>query len=73
MNRAEHLQWCKNRAMEYVEKDDYQQAVTSMLSDLNKHEETKVSADGILAQLGLFVLMTGPTRESITRYIQGFN
>lgn len=38
--RAEHMKWCKARAMQYVEVDDLQQAVASMLSDITKHEET---------------------------------
>ena len=73
MVRTEYLQWCKNRAMEYVKMGDFNQAVTSMLSDLGKHEETRASADGLLAQLGMFELMNNPTRESITKYIRGFN
>lgn len=71
--RTEHLAWCKQRAMEYVKTGDYASAVTSMLSDLSKHPETEAAADGILAQLGMFELMKGPTASSITRYIEGFN
>lgn len=71
--REEHLKWCKQRAMEYVSTGDYNSAVTSMLSDLGKHPETAKSSDGILAQMGMMELMRGPTRESITRYIEGFN
>ena len=71
--RAEHLQWCKDRAMKYVDASDYNSAVTSMLSDLGKHPDTESSANGFLAQLGMMELMNGPTTESITRYIQGFN
>ena len=71
--REEHLKWCKQRAMEYVKAGDYQQAVASMLSDLRKHPENEAAADGICAQLGIMELMRGPTRESITRYIEGFN
>ena len=73
MTRAEHLQWCKDRAMEYVEVGDFNQAVTSMLSDLSKHDETRPSSQGVLAQLGIFELMNGPTKEKITRFISGFN
>lgn len=40
MTRAEHLYWCKKRALEYVEMGDTQQAFTSMASDLNKHPDT---------------------------------
>ena len=71
--REEYLKRCKEVAMKYVAKGDYNSAVTSMLSDLGKHPETKASADGVLAQLGMLELIRGPTRESITRYIEGFN
>jgi len=73
MTRQKHLAWCKKRAMEYVDAGDYHSAVTSMLSDLGKHPETEASSSGLLAQLGMMELMRGPTRDSITRYIQGFN
>lgn len=73
MTRAEHLQWCKDRAMEYVRAGDYQQAVASMLSDLSKHDETAASSQGVYAQIGIMELMRGPTRASIEKYIQGSN
>ena len=41
MTRQEYLSWCKQRSLEYVDTGDLNQAVTSMLSDLGKHEETK--------------------------------
>lgn len=71
MDRAEHLQWCKDRAMEYVEAGDFQSAFGSMASDLGKHPET-AGHPGI--QLGMMELMLGtPTRESMTRHIEGYN
>mgnify|MGYP001582552379 FL=1 len=73
MTREEHLQLCKNRAMEYVKVGDLNQAVTSMLSDLSKHPETEASSQGVCAQLGIFELMHGPTTEKIKRFIEGFN
>ena len=73
MNRAEHLRWCKNRAMEYVTRGDLNEAVTSMLSDLGKHEEAKASSQGVCAQIGMMELMRGPTKESIEKFIKGFN
>jgi hypothetical protein len=72
MNRADHLQWCKDRAMKYVEAGDFPDTIASMLSDLGKHPDTKSAGEGIGAQLGLVTLMTGPTRDSVTRFIQGF-
>ncbi len=40
MDRAEHLQWCKDRAMEYVDRGDLNQACASFCSDMTKHTET---------------------------------
>ncbi len=71
MTRQEHLQWCKDRAMEYVEKGDYQNAVASMLSDLGKHDDTKKSAE-TCGMLGIMTLMN-PSRDSVAKFIQGFN
>ena len=71
--REEHLAWCKEDAMQYVEAGDYQGAVTAMLCDLDKHPETASLGNGVLAQLGIVTLLNNPTRESVTRYIQGFN
>jgi hypothetical protein len=36
MTRAEHLNWCKQRALEYVATGDLSQAVASMTSDLHQ-------------------------------------
>lgn len=41
MTRAEHLTWAKGRALELLDAGDPQQALTSMLSDLGKHEELR--------------------------------
>ena len=41
MNRSEHLQWCKDRAMEYLGNGDPKQAIVSFMSDMSKHPETE--------------------------------
>lgn len=38
--RAEHLAWCKDRALMYLDSGDITQAMASFASDLNKHSET---------------------------------
>lgn len=38
-SRAEHLEWCKVRALEYL--PDTAQAMTSLASDLRKHPDTR--------------------------------
>ncbi len=40
MTRKEHVDWCKKRALEYLDAGDRTTAIASMLSDLRKHEET---------------------------------
>lgn len=71
MERAEHLEWCKKRALEYLDAGDYNNAVTSMLSDLGKHEETRGVGEK-MAMLGMFTLMN-PDHDSVRRFIVGFN
>lgn len=39
MTRAEHLQWAKERALEYL--PDYGAASASFISDLLKHDELR--------------------------------
>jgi hypothetical protein len=38
--RAEHLAWCKARALRYVDAGDTAGAITSIGSDLRKHPDT---------------------------------
>jgi hypothetical protein len=45
MTRAEHVAWAKARALEYVEAGEYDMAMASMMSNLNKHPEI----DGVAA------------------------
>ena len=72
MTRSEHLNWCKSRALKYVDAGDIQEAYASMTSDLNKHDETRGHA-GI--QLGMMMLMGGflNTSEDMKKLINGFN
>lgn len=72
MTRNEHLDWCKQRATEYVDQNKLQDAFASMASDLQKHEET-VDHPGI--QLGMMMLMGGhlKTATEMRRFIDGFN
>ena len=67
-SREEHLEWCKQRAREYLAVGDWQQAATSMASDLRKHPETD-SKGTALAML----YFTVQDMASARRYIEGFN
>jgi len=68
MTRAEHLAWCKERALEYLP-DDPNQAFASMASDMNKHDETRGHAG---LELGTLLLLTGNVGD-MRKFIEGFN
>lgn len=58
MSRTEHVNWCKQRALEFVNEGDLKNAFTSMCSDMTKHTETKQYAD-TLALLGTLLMQAG--------------
>lgn len=72
MTREEHLEWCKQRALEYVEAGDATGALASMISDLSKHPETEDHA-GI--QLGAMLMLAGRLLEKaqVEKFIRDFN
>jgi hypothetical protein len=72
MTRAEHMAWCKQRALEYCDIGETEQAFISMGSDLGKHSETKNHA-GI--RLGTMMMMSGrlKTPEEMRKFIEGFH
>ena len=70
--RAEHLEWCKARALEYVDAGNNEEAFTSMASDMRKHPETKDhAAIGLGLQLLLGGHLEGPVK--MREFINGFN
>ena len=70
--RKEHLDWCKKRALKYVDSGDLDQALSSMISDLGKHPET---ANHGAIDLGMILNMNGhlSTPYSMKKFINGFN
>lgn len=74
MTRSEHLNWAKERALEYVDAGDNTQAFSSMISDLRKHPETASSAT-LGGTLGMGMLMSGhlATAAQMRKFIEGFN
>lgn len=68
--RAEHLDWCKMRALQYVDEGDLNQAFTSLVSDLNKHSETAGHAAG---ELGMMMLLAGQLQSAadMRNFIEG--
>jgi hypothetical protein len=68
--RADHLAWCKGRALEYVDDGDLEGALASLASDLRKHPQTKPSAE--ITFLGVPHVLAGDGR-GLRHFIEGFN
>lgn len=71
MTRQEHLDWCKGRALEYVNAGDLSGGMASMMSDMSKHDETALAAV-YMTPLAVFELMN-PTEHGTRKFIEGFN
>jgi len=72
MNRQEHLEWCKKRALEYVDMGDISQAHASMVSDLKKHPETEHHPAIKMGAMTMFSSQLD-TPEKMRKFINGFN
>ena len=72
MNRQQHMEWTKERALEYARGGDTRDALASLFSDLGKHPET---ANHLGIQLGMSLMMAGhlSTTAEVTKFIEGFN
>lgn len=68
VSRTDHLEWCKSRALEYVEIGDLQGALASMTSDLGKHEGTLGSVD--VCMLGIAHMSS---KAEMRSFIEGFS
>lgn len=70
--RQEHLDWCKQRALEYVAVGDLDQAMACMIADLGKHSDT---ANDAAKQIMLMMRMGGllSTAHEMSKFIHGFN
>lgn len=72
VERSEHLQWCKDRAMEYINDNNVTDGIASFISDMSKHPETEGhSALTLMSQL----MFSGHlnTASEAGKFIQGFN
>lgn len=71
-NRSDHLQWCKQRANEYIESGDLPGAFASFNSDMRKHEET---SNHLALEIGMTLMFSGnlDTPHQMKDWIDGFN
>jgi hypothetical protein len=70
--RAQHLEWCKKRALAYVNQGYLQQALSSMLSDLAKHPKT-ADHPGIALAVGRMAFGDLTTKDQMLEFIEEFN
>jgi len=68
--RAEHVRWCKQRALEYIELGQPDQAYASMVSDMGKHDETVAVIQLSLA--GGMAALRNEGSGGVRRWIEGF-
>ena len=70
--RAEHMAWCKARAIAEADAGDPAGAIASMTSDLGKHPETQQHSG---RELTIMMLMSGMLSgaDEVRRHITGFN
>ena len=73
MTRTEHLQWAKDRALEYADRGDVANAMASLGSDLRKHPDTAASA-AIVVDLMMPLAMIGDFERpgELRKFIEGF-
>jgi hypothetical protein len=71
MTRAEHVEWAKTRALEYVDNGDIVEAYASMVSDLRNHPETE---NHPAIELGMMLMMANQlsTAAEMRKFIEGF-
>jgi hypothetical protein len=71
-SRAEHLQWCKDRALAYADRGDVVNAVASMVSDMRKHPETEDHA-GLPVMVMIAMTDRFYRAGELRRFIEGFH
>ena len=71
--REEHLEWCKQRAREYLDRGELADAVASMGSDMDKHPETRMAGDkmGTLMYVAMFRIVEGDV-QGVRDWVEGF-
>jgi hypothetical protein len=73
MTRAEHLRWAKDRALEYADRGDAGNAMSSLIQDLGAHPDTEHSVS-VVSELMFPLVMGGHlvSRAELRKFIEGF-
>ena len=72
--RQTHLDWCKKRALEFVDQGDLKNAFMSFCSDIRKHPDTE-DLDIVIKNLGMPLFFGGclDTPDRMREHINGYN
>ena len=70
---SEHMRWCKQRALEYVDRGELENALASFVSDIRKHESTAGNETLVFmcAVEGIAAVESGDGSR-MRRFIEGF-
>lgn len=71
MTREEHLRRCKRHALAYLRRCRYASAVTSMLTNIQQHPETKFNDISMFQEMG-FHFAEQCDYDGTRRFIEGF-
>lgn len=71
MTREEHLAWCKQRALEYVDRGEIDKSLWSMMSDMEKHPETSCPSLHAMT-VALMIIGDLDTIERARKHIEGY-
>ena len=74
MDRAEHLKWAKDRALEYADQGAMANAIGSLRSDLGKHPDT-VASVSVVDELMMPLMLMGKFDQpgELRKLIEGFD
>lgn len=70
--REEHLAWCKERALAYIDRGQINEGLTSMMSDMSKHPET-AWPEGDILTVQLMMIGALSTISEARKHVLGYN
>jgi len=70
-DRLAHLAWCKARALDYLDVGDIRSAITTILLDLTKNDETRALCTHPVAREGMRICLGGDLHAA-RAFVLGF-
>lgn len=71
MTKNQYMRWCKERALEYLDRGDLKHALASFIGDVTAHDETRDAINPATLMLATAAAENGDSRE-MRRWIEGF-